>query len=52
MVFWDREQWEKMKDRMALNGINMPLARMGQGIILLRVYKKNGLNNEDLCFFL
>jgi alpha-N-acetylglucosaminidase len=51
MVFWDWEQWEKMIDWMALNGINMPLAPMGQEIIWQRVYKKYGLNNEELQDF-
>jgi alpha-N-acetylglucosaminidase len=51
MAFWDWEQWEKMIDWMALNGINMPLAPMGQEIIWQRVYKKYGLDNEDLRDF-
>jgi alpha-N-acetylglucosaminidase len=51
MAFWDWEQWEKMIDWMALNGINMPLAPMGQEIIWQRVYKKYGLSEEDLKDF-
>ena len=51
MAFWDWEQWQKMIDWMALNGINMPLAPMGQEIIWQRVYKKYGLSKEDLKDF-
>ncbi len=48
MAFWDWEQWERMIDWMAMNGINMPLAPMGQEIIWQRVYKKYGLTEKDL----
>lgn len=48
MAFWDWEQWERMIDWMAMNGINMPLAPMGQEIIWQRVYKKFGLEEKDL----
>ncbi len=51
MAFWDWEQWEKMIDWMALNGINMPLAPMGQEIIWQRVYGKYGLSADDLKDF-
>jgi alpha-N-acetylglucosaminidase len=51
MAFWDWEQWEKMIDWMAMNGINMPLAPMGQEIIWQRVYKKYGLSEADLKDF-
>jgi len=48
MAFWDWEQWERMIDWMAMNGINMPLAPMGQEIIWQRVYNKLGLSEKDL----
>jgi alpha-N-acetylglucosaminidase len=51
MAFWDWDQWEKMIDWMALNGINMPLAPMGQEIIWQRVYKKYGLCEDDMKDF-
>ncbi|MBK7710928.1 MAG: alpha-N-acetylglucosaminidase [Bacteroidales bacterium] len=51
MAFWDWSQWEKMIDWMAMNGINMPLAPMGQEIIWQRVYKKYGISEEDLKDF-
>jgi alpha-N-acetylglucosaminidase len=51
MAFWDWEQWEKMIDWMAMNGINMPLAPMGQELIWQKVYAKYGLSTEDLRDF-
>ena len=51
MSFWDWEQWERMIDWMAMNGINMPLAPMGQEIIWQRVYKKYGVSREELKDF-
>ena len=51
MAFWDWEQWERMIDWMAMNGINMPLAPMGQEIIWQRVYKKWGITEDDLKDF-
>ena len=51
MAFWEWKQWERMIDWMALNGINMPLAPMGQELIWQRVYKKYGLAAEDLKDF-
>jgi len=51
MPFWDWEQWEKMIDWMALNGINMPLAPMGQEIIWQRVFKEYGLSQEEMKDF-
>jgi alpha-N-acetylglucosaminidase len=51
MAFWDWSQWEKMIDWMALNGINMPLAPMGQEIVWQRVYKKYGITAEELKDF-
>jgi alpha-N-acetylglucosaminidase len=51
MAFWDWDQWQKMIDWMAMNGINMPLSPMGQEIIWQRVYKKYGVSEEDLNDF-
>lgn len=51
MAFWNWQQWEKMIDWMSMNGINMPLAPMGQELVWQRVYKKLGLNEEDLKDF-
>ena len=51
MAFWDWGQWERMIDWMALNGINMPLAPMGQEIIWQRVYRNYGITEDDLKDF-
>jgi alpha-N-acetylglucosaminidase len=51
MAFWDWGQWEKMIDWMAMNGINMPLAPMGQEIIWQRVYKNYGISQDELKDF-
>jgi alpha-N-acetylglucosaminidase len=51
MAWWDWEQWERMIDWLALNGINMPLAPMGQEVIWQRVYKKHGIEKDDLRNF-
>lgn len=48
MAFWDWDQWERMIDWMAMNGINMPLAPMGQELIWQRVFKKYGIAEKDL----
>lgn len=51
MAFWDWDQWERMIDWMAMNGINMPLAPMGQEIIWQRVYAKYGIKSDELNNF-
>jgi alpha-N-acetylglucosaminidase len=51
MAFWDWSQWEKLIDWMALNGINMPLAPIGQEIVWQSVFKKHGLSEEDMKDF-
>ena len=39
-VFWNWTRWERHIDWMALNGINLPLAFIGQEAIWERVWKK------------
>ena len=39
-AFWKWQQWERHIDWMALNGINLPLAFVGQEAIWLKVYEK------------
>jgi alpha-N-acetylglucosaminidase len=50
-AWWDWKRWEKELDWMALNGINMPLAVMGQDAIWQRVYKVMGFTDEELNSF-
>ena len=47
-AFWHWEDWEKIIDWMAMNGINMPLAIAGQEIIWQRVFEKHGLTKKDM----
>ena len=51
-AFWGWDQWEKMIDWMAMNGINMPLAITGQEVIWQRVFEKYGLTKDELKDFL
>ena len=48
MPYWDWERWEKEIDRMALHGIDMPLALVGYEAIIARVWKKMGLTDEEI----
>ena len=51
MAFWDWEEWERLIDWMAMNGINRPLALTGQEIVWQRVFEKFGLRKSDLNDF-
>ena len=48
MPWWTWKEWERFIDWMALNGINMPLAITGQEYIWYEVWKKFGLNDEQI----
>jgi alpha-N-acetylglucosaminidase len=47
-AFWDWKRWEREIDWMALHGINMPLAMIGQEAVWQRVWKSFGLTDNDL----
>ena len=47
-AFWGWKEWEKELDWMALHGINMPLAMVGQEAIWQRVWNSYGISNEEL----
>ncbi len=47
-VWWDWPRWERELDWMALHGINMPLAMVGEEAIWQRVWKSMGLADSDL----
>ncbi|MEN8194746.1 MAG: alpha-N-acetylglucosaminidase TIM-barrel domain-containing protein, partial [Bacteroidota bacterium] len=49
MAWWDWNQWEKLIDWMALNGINLPLAVTGQEAVWQNVAKRIGI--DDLSDF-
>ena len=46
-AFWNWQTWEEHLDWMALNGINLPLAFVGQEVIWKRVY--NQVIGHILC---
>jgi alpha-N-acetylglucosaminidase len=48
MSWWNWERWQKEIDFMALNGINMPLAILGQNSIWNRVYNSMGFTVKQL----
>ena len=47
-AYWDWERWEKEIDWMAVHGINMPLLSGAHESILLRVFEKLGLSDDDI----
>ncbi|MDR3627251.1 MAG: alpha-N-acetylglucosaminidase [Ignavibacteriaceae bacterium] len=47
-AFWDWNQWEKEIDWMALHGINMPIAMIGQEEVWQKVWKSLGITDEEL----
>ncbi|BFY99944.1 hypothetical protein BsWGS_02985 [Bradybaena similaris] len=51
MAFWQWDRWEQEIDWMALHGINLPLAFIGQEAIFQRVYLSLGLTQADLDDF-
>ncbi|TFF36584.1 alpha-N-acetylglucosaminidase [Mucilaginibacter psychrotolerans] len=52
MLWWRWNDWERLIDWMALNGINMPLAITGQEYIWQRVWKQFGITEaKSRSFF-
>jgi alpha-N-acetylglucosaminidase len=48
MPWWKWNDWERLIDWMALNGINMPLSITGEEAIWYKVWKKFGLNDNEI----
>ncbi len=48
MPWWNWERWEKMIDYMAMKGVNMPLATIGQEAVWQEVYQEFGLTGKEL----
>ncbi|HEY6246274.1 MAG TPA: alpha-N-acetylglucosaminidase, partial [Pyrinomonadaceae bacterium] len=46
--YWSWEQWERLLDWMALNGINRPLLQSGQEAVWLRVWQSYGMSAEQV----
>ncbi|MCP9612777.1 alpha-N-acetylglucosaminidase [Coprobacter tertius] len=53
MAFWDWKQWEKEIDRMALQGINMPLVAVyGQYAVWQNTLRRLNFNEDEIRKFL
>ena len=48
MPWWKWEDWERLIDWMALNGINMPLANTGQEAVWQKVWRRHGLSDDEI----
>ncbi|CAG8940203.1 unnamed protein product [Penicillium salamii] len=51
-AFWTWEDWELQLDWMALRGINLPLAWVGQEKIIVEVFREIGLTDSEIGTFL
>lgn len=52
MAFWDWERWEKELDWMALHGINLPLAAVGQECVWRNVLLRLGYTRQEVNDFI
>jgi len=52
MAFWDWKRWEQEIDWMALHGINLPLAIVGEECVWFNMLKKLGYNKEEINKFI
>ncbi len=50
-LWWKWNDWQRLIDWMALNGINMPLAIQGQEYIWQKVWKKFGMTDKQIQAF-
>src|SRR5690606_28459329 len=51
MPWWRWSQWERMIDYMALKGVNMPLAIIGQEAVWQEVFRGFGLSEKQITDF-
>ena len=51
MPFYHWDQWERLVDWMALQGINLPLAQNGNEYIWQKVWREYGLSDEEIRTF-
>lgn len=51
-AFWTWEEWEAQLDWMALRGVNLPLAWVGQEKILVEVFREIGLTDDEILTYL
>lgn len=52
MAFWDWTQWEREIDIMAMNGVNLALAIVGQEGVWQNVLRHFGYSNQEILKFL
>ena len=52
MAFWDWERWQQEIDWMALHGINMPLAAVGNECVWRRVLLRLGYSEDEVGRFI
>lgn len=52
MAFWDWERWEREIDWMALHGINLPLAVVGQECVWRNVLDRLGYSKDEINDFI
>jgi alpha-N-acetylglucosaminidase len=50
-LWWKWNDWQRLIDWMALNGINMPLAIQGQEYIWQKVWRKFGMTDQEILTF-
>lgn len=50
-LYWKWDDWQRLIDWMALNGINMPLAIQGQEYIWQKVWRKFGMTDKEIRAF-
>ena len=48
MPWWKWEDWERLIDWMALNGVTMPLATTGQEAIWQQIWMNHGMKDEEV----
>lgn len=48
MPWWKWEDWERLIDWMALNGVTMPMATTGQEAIWQKIWIEHGLSDEQV----
>ena len=51
LPWWQWEDWERLIDWMALNGVNLPLAITGQESVWYEVWREMGLKDEEIRGF-
>ena len=52
MAFWDWSRWEREIDWMALHGVNMPLAIVGEEVVWRNMLLRLGYSNEEIGRFI